>query len=289
MKTLSENELRSLVTLLDDEDPKSLALVRTQILRIGEPVLPFLEELRAKAGSDLAARADEMSRELRFSNLRREFAALAKTPEPDLEKGALLLARFGHPALAPNTYSLWLDRVASRVQDDLPGDADATMTFQRLNSHLFQGLGFTGNEARYYDPDNSYMNRVIDTRRGIPVSLSVLYLLLANRLRLPVYGVATPGHFLVGFRPGPHVCYLDAYHKGRLLDLNEVRRMLLRSGYEFRPEYVARCSSRDILVRMMRNLISIYEKTGSRDRAEMLAKLVETLLADRPASPPKAA
>jgi regulator of sirC expression with transglutaminase-like and TPR domain len=283
IKPLSEVELRSLVQLLDDEDPASLALVRTQILRVGEPVLPFLDELRSKAGTDLAARADEMSRELRFSHLKREFAALARSPEPDLERGALLLARFGHPTVAANTYSVWLDRIAQRIQEDLPSDADATMAFQRLNSHLFQGLGFTGNEARYYDPDNSYINRVIDTRRGIPVSLSVLYLLLGQRLRLPVYGVATPGHFLIGFRPGPHVCYLDAYHKGRLLDLNEVRRMLLRSGYEFRPEYVARCSSRDILVRMMRNLISIYEKTGARDRAEMLAQLVEVLLAGRPA------
>jgi regulator of sirC expression with transglutaminase-like and TPR domain len=285
MKSLSEVELRSLVQLLDDEDPASLALVRTQILRVGEPVLPFLEELRGKAGTDLAARADEMSRELRFCNLKRDFAALARSPEPNLEKGALLLARFGHPSVSAANYSIWLDRIAARVQDDLPGEVDPTMAFQRLNSHLFQGLGFTGNEARYYDPDNSYLNRVIDTRRGIPVSLSVLYLLLGQRLRLPVYGVATPGHFLVGFRPGPHVCYLDAYHKGRLLDLNEVRRMLLRSGYEFRPEHVARCSSRDILVRMMRNLISIYEKTGARDRAEMLAKLVEVLLTERPSHP----
>jgi regulator of sirC expression with transglutaminase-like and TPR domain len=285
MNTPNESELRSLVTLLDEDDPTSLALVRNQILRIGEPVLPFLEELRGNAQPDLAARAEEMSRELRFSNLRQDFMALGRTPEPDLEKGALLLARFGYPALTAATYSMWLDRVATRVQEDLPADADPTMTFQRLNSHLFQGLGVAGNEARYYDPDNSYINRVIETRRGIPVSLSVLYLLLAARLRLPVYGVATPGHFLIAFRPGPHVCYLDAYHKGRLLDLNEVRRMLLRSGYEFRPEYVARCSSRDILARMMRNLISIYEKTGARDRADMLAKLVEALVASRPAKP----
>lgn len=285
IKSLSESELRSLVTLLDEEDPASLALVRKQILKIGEPVLPFLEELRSKADADIAARAEEMSRELRFANLKRDFTLLARSPEPDLEKGSLLISRFGYPAMSASTYSVWLDRVASRIQDDLPSDADAALTFQRLNSHLFQGMGFTGNEARYYDPDNSYLNRVIETRRGIPVSLSVLYLLLAQRLRLPVFGVATPGHFLVGFRPGPHSCYLDAYHRGRILDLNEVRRMLARSGYEFRPDYVAHCSSRDILVRMMRNLISIYEKTGSRDRADMLAKLVEVLLGDRPAKP----
>lgn len=279
----SDRELRSLVTLLDEEDPRSFDLVRRQILSIGEPVLPFLEEVRAGSDSGLAARADAMTREVRFQRIKEEFARLGRAPELDLEAGALLLARFAYPGIEPRVYSTWLDRVAARVFDDLPSDADAALTFQRLNSHLFQALGFAGNETRYYDPDNSFLNRVIDTRRGIPVSLSVLYLLLGRRLRLPVFGVGAPGHFLVGFRPDSHTIFLDAFHKGRILDLNEVRRMLMRSGYEFRPEFVERCSPRDILVRMMRNLISIYEKMTSPERVEMLSTLVEVLMTGRPA------
>jgi regulator of sirC expression with transglutaminase-like and TPR domain len=283
MNRPSEKELRSLVTLLDEEDPKSFDLVRRQILSIGEPVLPFLEEVRAGADMGLAARADAMTREVRFQRIKEDFALLARAPEFDLEAGSLLLARFAYPGVEPSVYSTWLDRVAARVFDDLPSDADAALTFQRLNSHLFQSLGFTGNETRYYDPDNSFLNRVIDTRRGIPVSLSVLYLLLGRRLRLPVFGVGAPGHFLVGFKPDVHTIFLDTFHKGRILDLNEVRRLLLRSGYEFRPEFVERCSPRDILVRMIRNLISIYEKMGSSERAEMLSTLAEVLMTGRPA------
>lgn len=287
MKSLKESELRSLATLLDDEDPRSLDLVRSQILSIGAPMLPFLEELRAKSEPRLAAEADAMARRLRFADLKEAFLALASCRETDLEKGALLLSRFGYPGVETSLYARWLDRVAAEVQDELPSDADATMTFQRLNAHLFSGLGFAGNEARYYDPDNSYLTRVIDTRRGVPVSLSVLYLLLARRLRLPVYGVGTPGHFLVGYRPGPQACFIDAFHKGRLMDLSEVRRMLVRSGYEFRPEFLEPCSSREIIVRMMRNLISIYQKMGSPDRAEMLSTLVELVLTGRPPAPEK--
>ena len=283
MNPPSERELRSLVTLLDEEDPGSFELVRRQILRIGEPVLPFLDEARAGGDQNLAARADVMTRAVRFQRIKDDFARLARAPETDLETGALLLARFAYPGIDPQVYSTWLDRVAARVFDDLPSEADAALTFQRLNSHLFQALNFVGNETRYYDPDNSFLNRVIDTRRGIPVSLSVLYLLLGKRLRLPVFGVGAPGHFLVGFRPDSHTIFLDAFHRGKILDLNEVRRMLTRSGYEFRPEFVERCSARDILVRMMRNLISIYEKMGSPDRAEMLSTLVEILMTGRPA------
>lgn len=277
-----DNELRSLVRLLDDEDPGSLEMVRKQIMKVGDPVLPFLRELEESPGA-VGERAAAVARELRFKKLRREFAAVAAAAEPDLETGSLLLSRFAYPDARPQTYVSWLDRVAGQVNDELPSDADMTMTFQRLNSHLFQALGFCGNEGRYYDPDNSYLSRVIDTRRGVPISLSVLYLLLAKRLRLPVYGVATPGHFLVGFRAGGESCYLDPYHRGRLLDVNEVRRMLLRSGYEFRPEYVVPCSPRDILAATLRSLIAIYDKSGHASAAEMLSSLVEILLTARSA------
>ncbi|MBI3553145.1 MAG: hypothetical protein HY077_11575 [Elusimicrobia bacterium] len=279
MKSLTQTELKSLVGLLDEDDPGSLDMVRRQILCAGDAALPYLEELKIASSPELAVRADSVSLEIRFKKLRREFAALSVAQEPDLEKGALLLSRFGYPGVEPAAYTAWMDKVAIKIQDELPSDADAGMTFQRLNSHLFQGLGFAGNARHYDDPDNSYLNRVIDNRRGVPESLSVLYLLLAKRLRLPVYGVSTPGHFLVGFRPGPHACFIDAYHRGRLLDIAEVRRMLARGGFKFREELVARCSSRDILVRMMRNLIVIYDKSGASGRAHLLSKLVGALLA----------
>lgn len=281
MKALSERELRSLVTLLDDEDPRSLDLVRRQILSIGDPVLPFIEEVRAKAHPDMAARLDAVTRELRFQNLKEAFLKLSVSREADLERGAFLITHFGYPGIDTASYTRWLDEVAEEVLDGLPSRADETARFQRLNSHLFQTLGFCGNEKRYYDPENSYIHRVIDTRRGIPVSLSVVYLLLAKRLRLPVYGVGTPGHFLVALKQDLEPCYLDAYNKGRLMNLADVRRMLARGGYDYRPEFTAAAPSHDIIVRMMRNLISIYQKIGQAERGEMLSSLVEIMLTGR--------
>lgn len=97
MNPPTERELRSLVTLLDEEDPRSFELVRRQILSIGEPVLPFLDEVRAGDDQNLAARADAMTRAVRFQKTKDEFARLARSPEPDLETGTLLLARFAYP------------------------------------------------------------------------------------------------------------------------------------------------------------------------------------------------
>lgn len=277
--------MRHLIDLLDDEDPRSLDLVRSKILEQGERALPFLDELRrASPALSLAQRASELAEELRFRALEADFARLAVAPSPDLEDGALLVARFGHPGADVALYKSWLDRVARTVAEELPED-HLEAGVRRLAEHLFKSMGFAGNEADYYDPDNSYITRVIDTRRGIPVTLTILFLLLAKRLRLPVYGVGTPGHFLAGFRSEGEPVFVDCFRKGRLMTLSEVRRMLVRNGYDYRPEYVRACPPREILARMMRNLISIYQKSGATTRAERLSSLVETLLTGRRSDP----
>lgn len=278
---LDETALRSLVRLLDDEDPLSLELVRRQLFNVGTAAIPFLEAARASSDPELAARFDEMAEELRFREVKREFAALAAQRVPDLETGALLLSRFCLPRTDASVYRGWLDRVAEAAGAEIAEDAGVAEAARRLAVHLFQSMGFSGNEANYYDPDNSCLSRVIDTRRGIPVTLSILYLLVAKRLKIPVYGVGAPGHFLLGFRDEGEPRFLDAFHQGRLLDVAEAKRMLVRNGYEFRPEYLRPCGPRDILARMMRNLLSIYQKTGAAERAERLSALVEIVVTAR--------
>ena len=276
--SLDESALRSLVALLDDEDPRSLELVRAKLFDVGARAIPFLEAARATSDPELAARLDDMADELRYRDLSREFLTLSAERVPDLETGAFLLSSFVRPSADPAVYRRWLDRVAEAADADLREDASALESATRLAAHLFKGMGFAGNEANYYDPDNSCLTRVIDTRRGIPVTLSVLYLLVAKRLKVPAYGVGTPGHFLLGFRDEGEPRFLDAFQQGRLLNTAEVRRMLVRNGYEFRPEYLRPCGPREILARMMRNLLSIYQKTGAVERAERLSALVEIVL-----------
>jgi len=279
--SLDETALRSLVALLDDEDPRSLQLVRSRLFDLGTAVIPYLEAARESSAPEFAARLDEMTGELRYRELKDGFLKLAAERIPDLETGAFLLSRFVRPGADPAVYRAWLDRVARAVADAIPEDASTSESAKRLSAHLFQSMGFSGNETNYYDPDNSCLSRVIDTRRGIPVTLSILYLLVAKRIRLPVYGVGTPGHFLLGFREEGEAHFLDAFRQGRRLETAEVRRMLVRNGYEFRPEYLKPCGPREILARMMRNLLSIYQKTGAVERAEKLSILVEIVMTGR--------
>lgn len=283
---LDEKALRSLVTLLEEEDPASFDLVRRQILGVGAAIMPYLDELRPAATPEMAIRLETVAGEVRFQDLRRDFVRLSLAKLPDLEDGAMLISRFGFPGVDAAVYRAWLDRVAAAVAADMPAEAGIGESVRRLSNHLFQSLGFAGNETRYYDADNSYLSRVIDTRRGIPVTLTVLFMLLARRLRLPVYGVGTPGHFLAGFKETGTALFVDCFRGGQLMTLPEVKRMLVRNGYDWRPELGKPVGSREILARMLRNLISIYQKNGNVDRAERISTLVEIVLTGRDTGAP---
>lgn len=277
MRTLNERELRTLVDLLDDEDPNSLGLVHRQLLGVGKAALPYLEEAHDRLGPRLRDRLDAVISELRQQDLSRAFAELAGERDPDLERGALLLCRFGYPLLDPGPYTHWLDKTVAQLPC-AGSPKDFYPALLRLNQELFGRLGFQGNRTRYYDPDNSFLHRVIDSRRGIPISLSVLYLLLGRRLDIPLQGAGIPGHFMVRFDLGFKTYLLDPFRGGQILTRSQCRAFLLRNGYPFREEFLEPASNRDILVRMIRNLLSLHQRSGHTEAAQRLSDLVALLL-----------
>src|SRR5207248_389513 len=109
-KALTEKEMRTLVDLLDDEDQRSLDMVRDQILQIGDPMLPFLDDFRASCAGNLTARIDSLASELRYRNIKDSFAKFSSGPDCDLEQGTWLLCRFAYPGINPAVYAGWLDK-----------------------------------------------------------------------------------------------------------------------------------------------------------------------------------
>src|SRR5579863_6484308 len=277
MPPLKENELKALVSLLEEEDPKHQDVLRRHELEAGSAAIPFLEERCAAAERAIRQRLDEVLGDLRFQDLRVRFKDLAGSREPDLESGAFLLARFGYPYMDEAKYKRWLDENASCAGEPMPAGADPRPWLKRLNARLFDELRFTGNTQRFYDPDNSFLNRVIDARTGIPISLSVLYILLGRRLGLPVMGAGLPGHFMVLVEWDRQPFFLDPFHEGRALTAGQCREFLLSLGYPFNERYLIPCPPREILARLMHNLISIYHKAGRPAEARRLTELVDLL------------
>lgn len=193
--------------------------------------------------------------------------------QPPLLTAAWCIARDEYPTLDPLAYELRLDAYADALRGAFERAADDGARLSLLNRFLYAELGFSGNEGDYFDPRNNYVNDVLDRRLGNPISLAVVQLALAQRLDLPLQGVSFPGHFLVSMPLEDGIVVLDPYHRGRTLDLPELRRrarqeLSARSVDDRRlAQLLEPADHRAIAVRLLRNLKASYERRECWEKA----------------------
>jgi regulator of sirC expression with transglutaminase-like and TPR domain len=194
-----------------------------------------------------------------IDEIRSELYRVAARPDADLAEAALLIAAEEYPALDRGSYLTFLDEVADTVQREMRSESDPDVARQAITAEVFVRQGFTGNATEYYDPRNSYLNEVIDRRRGIPITLAVVYLSVGQRLGQPVSGVNAPGHFLV--RHGELV--VDPFAAGRPVQRAVLIEQLRQMNVDEPAAHLERLlasppDTRAIVVRMLGNLKANY-------------------------------
>lgn len=179
----------------------------------------------------------------------------------NLAKAALHIAQEEYPDLDPAEYLNALDTMASEVEELLPPERYPLRIFQTINKYLYEDLGFVGNTVDYYDPRNSFLNEVIERRTGIPISLSLVYLEVAQRLDFPMVGIGMPGHFLIRPDFEDVGIYVDAFNRGEILfdqDCQQRLSQIYQQRVELKPSLIEPVSNRRFLARMLMNLKLIY-------------------------------
>jgi regulator of sirC expression with transglutaminase-like and TPR domain len=201
--------------------------------------------------------------------------AIRDQPEGRLDVAALEIACIETPDLDPEPFLRVLDRIASGISSRLPTGASGREFVRVANDYLFVELGFKGSEIDYNDPRNSCLNSVLDRRTGLPISLSVIYVEVARRLGRPVSGIGLPGHFIVEYNDGEFATYIDPFHSGRLLSLEDCRQLARdRTGSDADATALAPVGTRYILVRMLNNLRSAYFRSKQFDKMVAVTDLL---------------
>lgn len=279
MKPFTQAEIKALISLLDEENPAVLAKV-TDDLRHAlrrqpdevEAVIPTLEPAVSK-------RVLSLIEDVRWDSLEAEFRRFAEAGgrDADLEEGVTLLSAFAYPRTRRQDIAGPLDEMAQDLSRILSGRERPLEIVHLLNDYLFVLKGFKGNSANYYDPDNSYFNRVLERKVGIPITLSILYLLVARRAALPVAGIGLPGHFIVQFQAPNQRLYLDPYRGGKILSVADCQDLLSTQGLSYDRRYFRPVTSRAIVARVIANLIHIYTDRGDTRKTERLGRLFSML------------
>lgn len=257
---LSEGQRAALLTLLADDDSAVFEVARKEIMAHGPGIIEWLRP--STHSSDPLLRRRARSIILHFERQAADNAFLAfclrNGEEFDLEESAWLLAQTAYPEINPAGYRALLDDFAGELRQRVDLDADPRTVLSGVNDYVFGQLGFAGNEDDYYDPENSYLNRVLDRRTGNPINLCLMYLLLGRRLRLPLVGIGLPGHFICRYQSSSSEIFIDVFHQGKFLTKADCVHYLLNASLSVRDEYLSPVSARRLMLRISANLHQIY-------------------------------
>ncbi|HEY9763123.1 MAG TPA: SirB1 family protein [Trichocoleus sp.] len=207
-----------------------------------------------------------------FSPARQRFYQAVQQPEEqiNLAAAALYIAQEAYPNLDVEAYLNALDRMANEVRERLPEEAYPLKIIRTLNQYLFAEQGFAGNTENYYDPRNSFFNDVVDRRRGIPLTLSLVYLEVARRIDFPMAGVGLPGHFLIRPVLEEMAIFVDPFHSGEIMfeeDCRDRLREIYGEGAKLQPQHLEIVGPKALLSRMLSNLKMIYLHQRDIDKA----------------------
>ena len=237
--------------------------------------------LRAKAKSlrERALELEQVAADVRLRQVANELTAVleARNGKVDIFRAALTLARLDEEEVDVDAYTKQLERMAGEVKGKLPKDASEAKKLEALNDYLFKENGFHGSRTDYYNRFNSYMNRVMDDREGLPITLSVLYMELAVRLGLKMEGVGLPAHFVVRHLPKEGEPQLiDVFDGGKPLSREEAGKKVRElTGEDITEAQLATVSERQILQRMLGNLLGLAQQKSDK---EAVLRYLEALL-----------
>jgi regulator of sirC expression with transglutaminase-like and TPR domain len=201
---------------------------------------------------------------------RREFTSIASREPVPLARGALLIAKEEYPALDVDHYLNRITELAREAEPVVHAGGDTVERIQLLSHFLFEQKGFHGNRDEYSDPRNSFLNDVLERHKGIPITLSVIYLEVGRRLGLNLYGISFPTHFLVKAVDERGELIIDPFNAGMILGLDEIRARLAKiygQPVDLNPAMLKAVGAREILTRMLRNLKNIYASGSDWNRA----------------------
>ncbi len=273
-------QISSLIRLLDDRDAFVTDRVGDRLVELGEEAVPFLEIASRGENQTLKSRALEILDRIAPRQLAEGFRALARThpdKDIDLEQGVILLMQFGRPSASPDDVHQQLDQLAEGLAPDIMPDATATKTLAILTDYLFQKKGFHGNQDNYTDPDNSYIDTVLKNKTGLPIALSILCILVGQRLHLPIVGIGLPYHFIAKYNSATEPILFDPFHRGRILTPEKCSEMVQGFGIKFEEHYLFPVTHREILTRMIQNLIIAYQKSDDAAKVSSLKEYSQIL------------
>ncbi len=287
---IDKKELEALVRLLDDPDQEIYDHVESKLLSLGEAIIPTLEqEWENLFDAVTQQRIENIIHKIQFTNCKEDLKIWNLSGSFDLLQGLLIVNKYQYPDLDEQKIINQLETIKRDAWLQLSYDISPLEKIKILNHIFYTIYGFSGNTTNHQDPQNSYLNLVLESKKGNQILLAVIYAIIAQKLDIPVFGVNLPQHFVLAYKDDIEASklgaehengvlfYINAFNKGFTFKRRDIDVFLKQLNLEPRAEFYEPCTNTDIIKRILRNLISSYEKLGYSDKVKEVTELLVML------------
>ncbi|MBL7848262.1 MAG: transglutaminase family protein [Cyclobacteriaceae bacterium] len=273
---MDEKELKALISLLDDEDKQVSAHVEEKIRSLGTQAIPFLEkEWETNFSPALQSRIESIIHDLQFDLLKERLLGWYNGPSKDLLEGMWIVATIQYPDLDLEKLKQELEQIYYETWLEFRADLHPMDQIKVVNGVLFNKLRFGANTKNFHSPGNSMINIVLETRKGNPITLCVIYMLVAQKLKLPVFGVNLPNLFILTYKDAQNTpFYINAFNRGLIFTRQDIENYINELHLVPQNSFFEPCDNLEIIRRALRNLIMSFEKMGEHAKAEEVKLLL---------------
>lgn len=281
-------ELKALISLLDEPDAEIYEQIRTKIYAYGTDAIPALEESwEQNFDPVMQERLENIIHKIQLNDLRAGIGSWAQLDNDDLMKGFMMAARFQYPDLDTEKVIKQVGQLVQDVWLELNDNLTALEKIKVVNHILFDVHKFRGNKSNMKNPDNLFLNILLESKKGNPLSIGILYIIIVRSLKLPVFGVDLPNHFVLAFMdqaggtddPGDSeaLFYINPFNRGTLFTHNEIEAYLRQMKITQNQSYFKPCDNITIMKRVFNELIVLYAEQGNKEKVEELKMLAAAL------------
>ncbi len=283
------SQINALISLIEDPDEMIFTHVRNELSNCGMEVIPRLEKECETDGHGplFRSRIEELIQTIQFDSISKKLELWFNSEEQDLLEGCLIINEFQYPTQNGDQIRKEISRIRQDVWLELNDNLTAFEKVRILNHILFNVHGFEGNKNNYTAPSNSYLSDVIHNKKGSPLSLAIVYQVLAESLDIPIHGVNLPNHFILCYMDELGIAsmldetvaengilfYINPFSQGTVIHQNEIDEFLFHLNLPQKVKFYKPCANQDIIKRLINNLIYGYQEKGNEKKVASLRAL----------------
>jgi regulator of sirC expression with transglutaminase-like and TPR domain len=285
---MEKNKIMALISLLDDPSDEVFSTVEGELLKEEVGIVPDLEKAwESTIDSTYQRRLENLIHTLQFKDVKTGLRQWLSKSDDDLLYGAYLVSKYQYPELRYEDINNKINQIRKDIWLELNDHLTALEKVRIINHILFDVHGFTRNNTNFMAAQNTLICDVLDTRKGNPISLSVIYSVVAQRLGLPILGVNLPKNFVLAYLDeagdfaavgkGEEISvlfYINAINKGAVLGRKEIEFFVHQQKLEPDVSYFLPCSNKDIVQRMLNNLLYAFESSNQPEKVEEIRELL---------------